>query len=139
MGRVTVAAKIENYDDLADLRRGRLQPGEVRTIEVPDALVDTGASGLSLPRAMIEQLGLAPVRQRNARTSAGPIVVNIYESVRLTIQERVHLTDVMELPDDCPVLIGQQPLGTMDFVVAPPGRRLIGNPAHGGEPIIELF
>jgi hypothetical protein len=46
---------------------------------------------------------------------------------------------VIEVSDDCPVLIGQVPLDLMDFVVDPGGQRLIGNPAHGGEQVIELY
>jgi hypothetical protein len=48
-------------------------------------------------------------------------------------------SDVTELPDDCPVLIGQIPLEALDFVVDPLAQRLIGNPAHGGEQIIEIY
>ena len=44
-----------------------------------------------------------------------------------------------ELPDDCPVLIGQVPLELLDFVVDPAGQRLIGNPEHGGEHVLELY
>lgn len=47
--------------------------------------------------------------------------------------------DVAELPDSRPVLIGQLPLEGLDFVVDPLGQRLIGNPAHGGEHMIELY
>ncbi len=47
--------------------------------------------------------------------------------------------DTMEVPDDVPVLIGQIPLEMLDLVVDLPGRRLIGNPAHGGEHILELL
>ena len=47
--------------------------------------------------------------------------------------------DVTELPDECPVLIGQLPLEALDFVVDPVNQRLIGNPPHGGEHIIELY
>jgi hypothetical protein len=46
---------------------------------------------------------------------------------------------VAEVPDECGVLIGQIPLEALDFVVDPVGRRLIGNPAHGGEHIIEVY
>jgi hypothetical protein len=45
----------------------------------------------------------------------------------------------MEVPDDVPVLIGQVPLEQLDFVVDLQARRLIGNPAHGGEHIIEMY
>ncbi len=59
--------------------------------------------------------------------------------MRLTIQERECVTDVLERPDECPVLIGQIPLEQLDFVVDLTGRRLIGNPAHGGEHVVELY
>jgi hypothetical protein len=29
--------------------------------------------------------------------------------------------------------------GSLDFVVDPAGQRLIGNPEHGGEQMIEMF
>jgi hypothetical protein len=45
----------------------------------------------------------------------------------------------MEVPDGVPVLIGQIPLEFLDFVVDPVRQRLIGNPAHGGEHVLELY
>jgi hypothetical protein len=65
--------------------------------------------------------------------------VAVYEAVRLTIQGRFCSVDVMEVPDDVPVLIGQIPLEMLDLVVDLQGRRLIGNPAHGGEHVLELY
>ncbi len=47
--------------------------------------------------------------------------------------------DVIEVPDDYPVLIGQMPLEALDFVVDLGGQRLLGNPEHGGEHILELY
>ena len=47
--------------------------------------------------------------------------------------------DITELPDGGPVLIGQIPLEAMDFVVDMPSQRLVGNPEHGGEHVIELY
>ena len=57
----------------------------------------------------------------------------------LTIQDRVCTMDVVEVPDDTPVLIGQLPLEQLDFVVDLRSRSLIGNPAHGGEQMLELY
>jgi clan AA aspartic protease len=139
MGKVLVTAKIENLGDLIKAKDKLIPVEDVRLVEVRDALVDTGATGLSMPRRLIEQLGLEPLRRRQARTSAGLITVQIYGTARLTIQGRECPTDVTELPDDCPVLIGQIPLEALDFVVDPANRRLIGNPEHGGEHIIELY
>jgi len=138
-GKVLVSAKVENLHDLFNVEQGSMAPEQVRVIEVDDALIDTGATILSMPRRMIEQLGLRPVRSRQARTSAGPVTVQVYGTARLTIQGRDCPTDVTELPDDCPVLVGQIPLELLDFVVDPVGQRLIGNPAHGGEHILELY
>jgi len=139
MGKVLVTAKVENLQDLFDVDRGIIPAEALRLIEVDDALVDTGASGLSMPKRLIDQLGLKRLRDRQARTSAGVVKVQVYGTARLTIQGRECPTDVTELPDDCPVLIGQIPLEALDFVVDPPNRRLIGNPEHGGEHIIELY
>ena len=139
MGKVLVTAKIESLHDLLEVEAGKLTPDKVRSIEVTDALVDTGATLLSMPKRMITQLGLFPLRARHARTSAGPVTIQVYGTVRLTIRGRDCSSDVSELPDDCPVLIGQVPLELLDFVVDPIGQRLIGNPAHGGEHIIELY
>jgi len=36
-------------------------------------------------------------------------------------------------------LIGVIPLEILDFVVDPKGQRLVGNPAHGGEQMFEMF
>jgi hypothetical protein len=45
----------------------------------------------------------------------------------------------MELPDDLPNIVGQIPLESMDWVIDPAGRKLIGNPEHGGELLHEEF
>jgi predicted aspartyl protease len=139
MGKVVVTARIDNVTDLFNAAQGLLPPEQVRTVEVTDALVDTGASTLSLPRRLIAQLGLRPLRTRQARASAGLVTLQMYGVVRLTIQGRDWNGDVVELPDDNPVLVGQLPLEGLDFVVDPVGQRLIGNPAHGGEHILELY
>jgi predicted aspartyl protease len=139
MGKVVVAAKIENLVDVFGEEKGAVSGDRVRRVEVIDALVDTGATMLSMPKRLIAQLGLQPFRVRRARTSAGTVDMQVYRAVRLTVQGRDCITDVSELPDECPVLIGQVPLELMDFVVDPGGQRLIGNPAHGGEQMIEIY
>ncbi len=139
MGRVAVAAKIESLSDLFKVKENVLPAGDVRTVEIADALVDTGATYLCLPPRIISQLGLRSVRKRRIRTAGGPADVNVYEAVRLTVQGRDCTIEVASIADDCPVLIGQIPLEMMDFVVDPKGQRLIGNPEHGGDWMGEIF
>jgi predicted aspartyl protease len=100
---------------------------------VSDALVDTGATLLSLPSRLIRQLGLNEQYRRRVTSSVGIAEAGVYDAVRLTIQGRSCTMDVMEVPDDVPVLIGQLPLEHLDFVIDPRSRTLVGNPAHGGE------
>ncbi len=139
MGKVEVAATIENLEDLFNAQRGLLPPDQVRRVEVSDAMVDTGASGLLLPARMIAALGLQPLRTRQARGIGGTVPLPMYRAVRLTVQGRDCTIDVGEIHDDFPVLIGQVPLEMLDWVVDLKGQRLIGNPAHGGEHVMEVF
>jgi predicted aspartyl protease len=140
VGRVLTEAKIENLEDLFAVKQGHKTPDQVRAITVPDALVDTGATLLSLPTHLIRQLGLAhQVTRKRVTSSTGLAEAALFEAVRLTIQGRSCTMDVLEVPDGIPVLIGQLPLEHLDLVVDLRSRTLIGNPAHGGEHIIELY
>jgi predicted aspartyl protease len=139
MGRVQTEATIENMEDLWAVKRGLLPPDQVRRITVKDALVDTGATLLSLPSALIQKLGLEKTSSKRVTSSMGVGEANVFQVVRLTIQGRSCSMDVMEVSDTVPVLIGQLPLENLDLVVDLRSRTLIGNPAHGGEHMYELF
>ena len=139
MGRVLTEAKIENLRDLWAVEKGLSPSGSVRHLILTDALVDTGATTLALPSRLIRQLGLSKSRQQRAISIRGKAAINIYEVVRLTILNRNCAVEVMEVPDEVPALIGQIPLEMLDLVIDLQGRRLTGNPAHGGEHTLELF
>jgi len=137
VGKVVVQAIVENLDDLSAVRQGRLPADQVRRVEVSDALIDSGATGLLMPTRMIIALGLELVRARTARTIAGETPLHIYRAVQLTIQGRDCISDVAEISDEFPIIVGQVPLELMDWVIDMRGQRLIGNPAHRGEHMIE--
>ncbi len=139
MGRVVTSAKIENLRDLWAVKEGRLESEKVRIVNVQDALVDTGATTLALPSNVIRSLGLEKVSEKRCRSTRGSDTVNIFEAVRLTIMDRFLTVDVMEVQDDVPVLIGQIPLEMLDLVVDCRQQKLMGNPAHNGEHVLELF
>ena len=139
MGRVTTEARIENLKDLWAIECGMKPAAEARAIDVPNALVDTGATLLSMPTRLIQQLGLKRTATKRMISSIGIAEAGMYEAVRLTIQGRSCTMDVMEVPDDLPVLIGQIPLEHLDFVVDLRSQKLIGNPAHGGEHTYEMY
>lgn len=139
MGRVETEATIANLKDLWSVEQGLISPEQVRRVTIQDALVDTGATLLSLPTRLIQQLGLAERGRKRVTSSTGRGEAAMYDAVRLTIQGRECTMDVMEVPDTVPVLIGQLPLEHLDFVVDLRSRTLIGNPAHGGEHVYELL
>src|SRR3989442_262542 len=107
MGRVVTESTIENLEDLWAVRRGSSPPDQVRRVTVTDALVDTGATLLSLPTRLIQQLGLKEQYRKRVTSSIGVSEAAVYDAVRLTIQGRSCTMDVMEVPDTVPVLIGQ--------------------------------
>lgn len=139
MGRVLTEATIENLSDLYEVEKGRMDDDGVRRVVVDDALVDTGATLLSLPTRLIRQLGLKKTGSKHITSSTGTGTAEMYSAVRLTIMGRSCTMDVMEVPDDVPVLIGQIPLEHLDLVIDLRDRKLIGNPAHGGEHVYELY
>jgi predicted aspartyl protease len=139
MGRVLTEVKITNLGDAWDVQQGRLGADKVRTKMVSDALVDTGATSVALPTSLIRELGLTKRYEKQARTAVGIRSIGVYDAVRVEIMGRDCTVDPIEVPDETGVLIGQIPLEMMDFVVDPQGRKLIGNPAHKGQQVIELL
>jgi predicted aspartyl protease len=139
IGKVVVPARIENLQDIHLADSGALSAEQMRAVDVADALVDSGATLLSVPRRLVQQLGLKRTRTRTARTAAGVVEFGIFQPVRLTVQGRDCVVEVAEIPDQCPVLVGQVPLELLDFVVDAAGEKLIGNPDHGGKQMIDLF
>jgi predicted aspartyl protease len=139
VGKGVVPAIIENQFDYERSCQGILPEDQVRRLEYPEALVDTGATFLSMPKSLIDQLGLRLIERRQARTTAGTVSFGVYSPARLTVGGRTCEVRVTEVADNCPVLIGVIPLEMLDFVVDPKGQRLVGNPAHGGEWMIDVF
>jgi len=139
MGKVTVTAKLESLDDVFSQSKGTLQADQVRAVEVTNALIDTGASGLFAPLRLIVQLGLFPFNKRVIKTANGDLEVVVYGTVRLSVQGRNCICDVTAIADNRPVIIGQLPLEAMDWVVDLKNQRLIGNPEHGGVEMAECY
>jgi predicted aspartyl protease len=106
MGIVLVPALIENHFDVVSAQKGRIPETEIRRIEVHDARVGTEATYVSMPRRLIDQLGLDRIKTIHAKTVAGMVRFGIYSQVKLTIQGRECEVRVAEVADNCPVLIG---------------------------------
>jgi predicted aspartyl protease len=136
MGHTHVTIKVENVADwmAAQEKRGRKKT-RIRTIIIPDALVDTGTTYLCLPARYIRELGLQPFpKPITATTAAGVVERRLFGGAMLTIDERSDIFAVAELPDDVPPLIGVIPLEGLDYVVDPTTQTLIGK--HGAKRVM---
>lgn len=138
MGRTYAQVKIENYSDVDMVRQGMKTPTAIRSIET-EALVDTGATTLCLPARMISQLGLASLRKKKVKTSRGIDEITVYSPAQLTVMERQCIVEVFELPDNVQPLLGYVPLEWLDLQIDPKAKKLIPNPEHGDEMILDLL
>jgi predicted aspartyl protease len=69
VGRFSVQFEVANHVDVIDAQRGLLEPDKVRRVNL-SGVVDSGASRLVLPEAVVKQLGLPvhdKVKVRDAR------------------------------------------------------------------------
>ena len=88
MSRVITEATFENLEDLWAVDAGRMSATQARAITVNDALAGTGATLVSLPTHMIQQLGLAKTGTKRVANCTDQVEVSMYDPVRLTIQGR---------------------------------------------------
>ena len=117
---------------------GFMKPEDVRSMVVKDALVDPGASRLSMPKSLIQQLGLTPVGKTKAMTANGIVDRTVYSEVEFTILDRTESIKVTDLPDSAPVLVGHMVMELLDLCLDTK-QGVIYNPAHDGEWIEDQF
>ncbi len=113
MGKVTVRIVLTNLEDSLLVDRGILSPQEVRSLESDRAIVDTGATRLCLPAALVRQLGLRFQRELNVKTAAGIRKGRLFRGAILRVEGRDGIFDCLELPDGTDPLLGVIPLETL--------------------------
>ena len=128
----TTSIELANLTELNLADSDVIKSEEVKRVTVDDAIVDTGATRLSLPKSLIEQLGLTVIGSLKSRTTNGIVDRNIYSAVRFTVLERSGIIEVTDLPDDVPVLVGHMILEMLDLCLDIK-KGLIYNPDHEDE------
>ena len=87
MGITYVDIELVCGDDLALLRRGYMQPEQVRSLTVK-ALVDSGASLLTIPPSIRTQLALSTLDTQQAELADGSVItVDVAGPVENSIRE----------------------------------------------------
>ncbi|MBI4574338.1 MAG: aspartyl protease family protein [candidate division NC10 bacterium] len=110
-----------------------------KTEEV-NAVIDTGATMLVLPKDLVERLGLRKVRDARVRYANQEVEVkSIYGVVALDIQGRVGNFDVLAEVAGSQPLVGQIVLEELDLVIHPATRQLTPNPDSPEMPMVEIL
>lgn len=110
MGHVKVSITVTNDIDQTLAERGFIPEKQIRTIVLNDVLVDTGASLLSLPTKVIEELGLPMLSETVVNTAAGERKARIFKGATLAVGGRVSTFDCLELAEIDQPLLGVLPL-----------------------------
>ncbi len=125
MGRVTEMIRLTNI----------FEPE--RSVEI-EALIDTGATMISVPQKVVDELGLRKMREKTVRYGNGETEVkSVYGVVTVEIKGRAAEFDVLAEPKTTRALVGQILLEDLDFIVDPGARKLIPNPRSPEMPMVE--
>ncbi len=139
MGKVIVEAKMKNFVDEELARRGLLEPEEVREVK-KEVLVDTGATMLTLPEEVVEELGLTRGRFITASYADGTKRRRqIARGIDIEVMGReAEVECVVEAPGTR-ILLGQIPLEAMDLIVDPKTGKLMPRPESPDTPLIDVL
>ena len=88
MGQVIATITVTNRIDQVLADRGFIPAEEVRTRTINNVLVDTGATVLCLPAAIISQLGLVQGGEATVETAAGVKPGRIFRDVEICVGDR---------------------------------------------------
>ena len=131
-----MTVRLSNAADMALVRRNLMRPEEVRAAQA-DALVDEGAVTFVLPSLVVEQLGLArPFKQVAEHADGRREQVDVTEPVSIELMGCRTVEEALALGDE--VIIGQTILEKTDLYVDCRQQRLLPNPAHPDQPVLQV-
>ncbi len=136
---IKTRASLLNYGDEVLSHRGFIRPEEVRSIELEEAVVDTGSTRLVLTRELVQRLGLPlvgeiTVRYADDRTARKPIA----RGVLVEIMGRDSIFDAV-VEDQGESLVGMDVLEALDLWPDPQRGILTTNPMSPDIPLYNLL
>ncbi len=125
VGRIAITFEVANHRDLIKAEEGLLEPEKVRRLTI-SGVVDSGATRLVLPQAVVKQLGLRPtgkVKVHYADRRTG--LRNLVEGVYVEILGRHGTFTAMVEAKRTSALVGAIVLEDLDFLVDCTNLRLV--------------
>jgi clan AA aspartic protease len=139
MGKVMTSVKLTNDHEAQLAAAGVIESSAVRSVTI-DALVDTGATMLTVPETVCRALGLPYRGVRRVRYADGRIrEVPWVGGILLEILGRQMTCDALVEGERTVPLIGQIPLEGLDLVVNPKTGDLMPDPASPDAPLLDLL
>lgn len=113
MGKVFATLTIINRADQIRAEDGTITPDQVRSITLPNVLVDTGATTLCLPSHAIAKLGLKLLKEVDVATAMGIGKARIFQDAKVSMFDREGTFECLELPGGGDALLGVIPLESL--------------------------
>ena len=126
IGRFAVEFEIVNNEDLANAKRGHMDPAKVRRKTIKGR-VDPGATLLVLPLAIVKELGL-PVKKKKVKVRYADGRRGLrteVDDIRIYLQGRDSIFTAIGEPNRETALIGAVGLEVLDFLVDCRQQRLV--------------
>jgi clan AA aspartic protease len=110
MGKILTSLTIINRADQWAVSRGVITQEQVRSVNLENVLVDTGATTLCLPSHIISQLGLELLKEVEVSTASGVSKARVFQDAKILLCGREGTFECLELPGGRDPLIGVIPL-----------------------------
>jgi len=112
---------------------------QTKTMEV-EAVIDTGATMLVLPKNLVDELALRKIRDAKVKYANNQVQIKpVYSAVTLELKGRIGTFDVLAEAEGSQPLVGQVVLEVLDLVVDPRTRTVTPNPRSPEMPMVEIL
>lgn len=138
MGHVFATIELYNTYDQESVRRGLLDPDELRKMQV-DMMVDTGSLYMCINESVRSYLGLPVVGKRRLQLADGTWgQFDIVGPIGVRFGNQSCSADAVVLAEDTQCLLGAMPMEAMNVLINPARQELFVNPNHQLLPILRL-
>lgn len=139
MGKVTTTITITNRIDEANAKQGLIAKDAVRSVTLRNVLVDTGATTLCLPEAIIAELGLDLLREVTVSTAAGVSTARVFQDAKISLCNRQGTFECLELPGGRDPLLGVIPLEALGIELDLQNQRLKVLPSESADTYLTIY
>ena len=130
MGKVIVKnILLKNHRDEIAADLGVIELGDIRQVTW-EMIADTGAVAASLPKSVVEKLGLPKEREVRAHGFKGEVsTLNLHGDLAVYIDDRKAITQCLAIPsENAPSSLGQLVFEQIDYIVDCKNGRISPNP-----------